>query len=328
MKLTCVDCARLPRCASAPRGDLVELDTHFCDEWAPTHPSVNAARDTILTRFGLAGARGITKEKNIMYDLPTITSMVENGDLAGLEKLRTDTTTQPTVLMLVASKLTGDAQTIAARLRELKENDARRNYLVDMIVGCVQTAAEADSISAAKAAEAAEAAEAAPAQEEAPAPRKRRSRKQAEAPAEDASAIEIAKAKEAEKATTPEPAPAKTAPSVTAATADMTPVLDAIAKQHADLMAVLTAVNTLGSQLSEVRKEVSALNARVDSIEEQALSATTASAKGLEAVRADAARLNNNLSRVKAAFEGFEIELIGSGTIAATPFAENCADWE
>lgn len=323
MKLTCVDCARLPRCASAPRGDLSELDTHFCDEWAPTHPSVNAARDTILTRFGLAGARGITKEKNIMYDLPTITSMVENGDLAGLEKLRTDTTTQPTVLMLVASKLTGDAQTIAARLRELKENDARRNYLVDMIVGCVQTAAEADSISAAKAAEAAEAT---PAQEEAPAPRKRRSRKKAEEPAEDASAIEIAKAKEAEKATAPEPAPAKTP--VTAAAADMTPVLDAIARQHADLMNVLTAINTLGSLLSEVRKEVGAINARVDSIEEQALSASTASAKGLEAVRSDTARLNNNLSRVKAAFEGFEIELIGSGTIAATPFAENCSDWE
>lgn len=324
MKLTCVDCARLPRCASAPRGDLSELDTHFCDEWAPTHPSVNAARDTILTRFGLAGARGITKEKNIMYDLPTITSMVENGDLAGLEKLRTDTTTQPTVLMLVASKLTGDAQTIAARLRELKENDARRNYLVDMIVGCVQTAAEADSISAAKAAEAAEAA---PAQEEAPAPRKRRSRKQAEAPAEDASAIEIAKAKEAEKATAPAPAPTP-AQAPAAATTDMTPVLDAIAKQHADLMAALTAINSLGSLLTDVRKEVSAINARVDSIEEQTLSATTASAKGLEAVRADTARLNNNLSRVKAAFEGFEIELIGSGTIAATPFAENCSDWE
>lgn len=255
--------------------------------------------------------------------------MVENADLAGLEKLRADTTTQPTVLMLVASKLTGDAQTIAGRLRELKENDARRNYLVDMIVGCVQSAAEADSISAAKAAEAASAA---PAQEEAPAPRKRRSRKKAEAEAEAeaafvASAIEIAKAKEAEKATTQEPAPAKATPSV-ATGGDMTPVLDAIAKQHADLMNALTAINSLASALTEVRKEVSALNARVNSIQEQALSASTASAKGLEAIRADAARINSNLGRVKAAFEGFEIELIGSGTIAATPFAENCSDWE
>lgn len=327
MKLTCIDCGRLARC-TASRG--ADHQTHFCDDWEPTHPSVIDARLDALKRFGPAATRGFTKErKQTHMDIQSINKCVAEGNIDELNKLRT-ANIQPTLLMLAASKLTGDSQTIAAKLRALgNDNDARVNYLVDVIVGCAQQSGEAASIEAAKAAEKA-AEESAPAEEEKP-KKRRASRKRKTADA-DAEAIEIAKAKEAEAQAEAQEAIEKDVDAVVKA---LTPTNQGVADRLLDeqtrtrqaIEKIAGDIFGYNAILNDLTKHVGALERRIEEVAEMASSITDLS-KEVEGISYCATRVENNLRRIKGAFEGFEIELIGSGTLGDTPFANATQDWE
>ena len=327
MKLTCIDCGRLARC-TASRG--ADHQAHFCGDWEPTHPSVIDARLDALKRFGPAATRGFTKErKQTHMDIISINKCVAEGNIDELNKLRT-ANIQPTLLMLAASKLTGDSQTIAAKLRELNnDNDARVNYLVDILVGCAQQSDEASSIEAAKAAEKAE--ESAPA-EEAPKPKKRRASRKRKTADADAKAIEIAKAKEAEAQAEAQKAIDKDVDAVVKA---RTPTDQGVADRLLDeqtqtrqaIEKIAENIFSYGAMLNDLTKHVGALERRIEEVAEMASSITDLS-KEVEGISYCATRVENNLRRIKGAFEGFEIELIGSGTLGDTPFANATQDWE
>lgn len=329
MKLTCIDCERLIRC-TASRG--ADHQTHFCGDWEPTHPSVIDARLDALKRFGSAATRGFTKErKQTHMDIQSINKCVAEGNIDELNKLRT-ASIQPTILMLVASRLTGDSQTIAAKLRELNsDNDARVNYLVDILVDYAQQSSEAASIEAAKAAEKVE--ESAHAEKPPKTTQRRASRKrQATTVDADAEAIEIAKAKEAEAEAEAKEAIEKDVDAVVKA---LTPtnqgvadrLLDEQTRTRQSIEKIAGCIFGYNAMLNDLTKHVGALERRIEEVAEIASSITDLS-KEVEGISYCTTRIENNLRRIKGAFEGFEIELIGSGTLGDTPFANATQDWE
>lgn len=308
MRLTCIDCSRLAGCRDAPSTPY-GLYQHYCDAWDPTHPSVTTARERAIDSYGLAAIRGFSKEKHMAYDINQITSLVEEGNTTELEKLRTDASTQPTVLMLAASRLTGNSQAIAAELRQIKDPQAKRDYLTDVIIAAATSAAKA-----------AEKAEAAPeAQEAPPKPKRKPRRKKA---AEPSDAAEVSAAKEAERIAAAKAAEKADDEKLMEALSARGPnpnidVLEAVAGLHAT-------VHSIGELVKQIGKDLDAVSERVDALQ----NTCTSNAKNVEAVGSETARVGRNLTRVKAAFEGFEMELIGSGTLGDTPFAANCTDWE
>lgn len=142
--------------------------------------------------------------------------------------------------------------------------------------------------------EKAESVQATPAAEEKPKPKKR-SRRKVKADTAKADAD-----KEAEKAKFIKEQAEKAA---SAAISDDDATLKAVAALSAQVLELSAKVDSLSSMLTELAK-----------ISEQTNQAV---AKG-----------NRNLSRVRKAFEGFEVELIGSGTVGSTPFLNATADWE
>ena len=345
MYLACIDCVRLARCKDAPT-DVEQLYTHHCPAWATTTHTTLDARRVAIRDFGPAAIRGFAKEKSVAQNIHTITAFVESGDTANIEKLRDDASTQPTVLMLAASKLTGKSQEIAGELRKLKEPEQRRAYLVDVILESMA----ADSISAAKAAEKAELDAQAPAEEETPTKPPRRTRKKVtSAAAEDIAAAKAAEKAREEEREAEEIAAAKRAeiaghtvdpdlvgaPVVGLGVTTSESVVDAVHQLQADFNyqlkklheavdVAITGIKTLRKEISDVREAVR----EVESTSADNVKNVTFLAKSAETTGDKVAKLEANLGRIKTSFEGFEAELIGSGTIGDTPFANNCADWE
>jgi murein L,D-transpeptidase YcbB/YkuD len=344
MYLACIDCVRLARCKDAPT-DVEQLYTHHCPDWATTTHTTLDARRVAIRDFGPAAIRGFAKEKSVAQNIHTITAFVESGDTANIEKLRDDASTQPTVLMLAASKLTGKSQEIAGELRKLKEPEQRRAYLVDVILESMA----ADSISAAKAAEKAELDAQAPAEEEAPT-RPRRTRKKAtSAAAEDIAAAKAAEKARAEEREAEEIAAAKRAeiaghtvdpnlvgaPVVGIGGSTSESVVDAVHQLQADfnyqLKKLHEAIEVVAIDVKALHKKIDIAGDRLSDIESTTTDSVkniTFLAKSAETTGDKVAKLEANLGRIKTSFEGFEAELIGSGTIGDTPFANNCADWE
>lgn len=134
-----------------------------------------------------------------------------------------------------------------------------------------------------------------PEPEPAPAPKKRRAsrRKKVEPVGEEAQADAIDKAKAEEKTKEDKKV-------VSLQDIDLTPIKDAISElasiQETRHVEVTKAVDKTKSEIADL----------------------------LEATQA----LNSKLNMIKDAFIGFEIELIGSGTIGDTPFAKATENWE
>ena len=216
-----------------------------------------------------------------------IIAAVQNGDVAAIEALR-GKKTPPSHLMLCAAKLTGDAAGIAAQLKSAKSDEERADILLGIL--------EAKAVIAQE-----RAAEPDPEPEPEPAPKPKRRRTPRKKPTPSAEDIE--KAKEAEKA---EEVSEKNPPAVN---------LD---------------VDLIMLRLNEAKEANDALMAQVISMG-KALEAANERAEHLGNVvsnlSAQQARTEAKLTLIKNAFVGFEIGLIGSGTLDSTPFADETADW-
>lgn len=153
--------------------------------------------------------------------------------------------------------------------------------------------------------EKAESVQATPATEEKPKPKKR-SRRKVKADTAKADAD-----KEAEKAKFIKEQADKAASAV-------------ISTDDTTLKAVAALSESVKFFMESLSTQVLDLSAKVDSLS----SMLTELAKISEQQAQDVAKCNRNLSRVRKAFEGFEVELIGSGTVGSTPFLNATADWE
>jgi len=286
--LTCAGCSKLARCGDAPKD--MTITTHTCDSWETTSYDILRARGNTYRTFGPIARQGFTKEKRKALMLPAdIIASVENGEVQNIESLRSNDSVQPSQLMLCAAKLTGDAAGIAAQLKEARTNEERKEILVGILV--------------AKAVIAQERAQAEPEVEAEPEPKTKRRRasrkkKAPEPETSQVSEIEAAKAKEA--AGTLDEAPA------TAARVDdklVSKVLETQDALMAQVISLSKALETASERIEELSTRVSQLSAQVGTLDSKA-------------------------DMQRDAFCGFEIELIGSGTINSTPFADSTAGWD
>lgn len=313
MKLACSDCARLPKCADAP-ADAGRLDTHTCDAWSPTTQPIIDAREDVIARFGRGALSGIRKEKPSMAHVDDLLDAVKTGDIDALNAFKSDKSVQPANLMLAAARLTGDAPALANALRGIKDPDERRVYLIDVLIGRAQSNAVANAIAAVEPpAPVAEAVE-----EEAPKRRRRRSAESAPAPDADVRAIEIAK--ESEELSAIENAKLAEAVSAPREAAKI------MSLHGEDIQTIVFGVRkAVSEELTSLTRELASVSA--DSYTEQnAQLVNLARESSTISDRLD--RIERNLARIRSAFVGFEIELIGSGTIGSTPFADATGDWE
>ena len=132
----------------------------------------------------------------------------------------------------------------------------------------------------------------APVEEEAPKPKRRSRRKKADPKPEEQKTEEQIEAKKAEF--------------VEAATVAASPAVDRTDE-------VLKALNVLSSRLDDIESKVNDLHAQ---------------GRVVEVTSDRVSQVQRNLSRIRNAFTGFEVELIGSGTVADTPFLKATEDWE
>jgi len=84
------------------------------------------------------------------------------------------------------------------------------------------------------------------------------------------------------------------------------------AAPNIDLSEVIKAFESLGSRLDKIETKLDEMN----------------QTRIIEVVDERVGQIKRNLSRVKSAFQDFEVELIGSGTIGSTPFLNSTSDWE
>ena len=287
--LTCAGCSKLARCPHAPKD--MTITTHTCDSWETTSYDILRARGHAYRTFGPIARQGFNKENRKSLMLPAdIIAAVEGGEVNKVESLRDDDTVQPSQLMLCAAKLTGDAAGIAAQLKEAKTNEARKEILVGILV--------------AKAVIAQERAQAAPEVEEEPAPKPKR-RRTSRKKAPSAEEIEQAKAKEAEKAEE-----VSDKPSGSGVNLDVDLIMLRLNESK-------EANDTLMSHVISLSKALETACERIEHLSDQVADLTS---------RVNT--LDHKADMTKDAFCGFEIELIGSGTINATPFADSTADWD
>lgn len=286
--LTCAGCSKLARCPHAPKD--MTITTHTCDSWETTSYDILRARGHTYRTFGPIARQGFTKENRKSLMLPAdIISAVENGQVQQIESLRDNDSVQPSQLMLCAAKLTGDAAGIAAQLKEAKTNDERKEILIGILV--------------AKAVIAQERTQSAPEvdDEPAPTPKRRRTSRKKQAP----SAEEIEQAKEAEKV---EEVSDKTSGSHVSLDVDLmmlrlNEVRDANNELMSHVISLSKALETASERIEHLSDRITDLTSRVNTLDRKA-------------------------DMQRDAFCGFEIELIGSGTINATPFADSTADWD
>jgi len=131
--------------------------------------------------------------------------------------------------------------------------------------------------------------------EEKPAPKKRRSRRSSKKADETQTEIKMPD-EDKEKAK-----------------AEFVKAQDAVASvPTVDLSEVLGAIKELGSRLDTIEGQLSELN----------------QTRIIEVIDERVGQVKRNLSRVRNAFQDFEVELIGSGTIGSTPFLNATHDWE
>lgn len=326
MKLACSDCSRLPKCADAP-ADVGALDTHSCEAWSPTTHPVITAREDLIARFGSGALSGIRKEKPNMAHVDDLLDAVKTGNIDALQALKSDKGVQPANLMLAAARLTGDAPALANALRAIKDPDERRFYLLDVLIARAQSNVIAAAVVEAPAAQVVQVAAQVDVTEE---PKRRRRRAVADTPdaTDDVRAIENAKAVEASAKIEN----AKLAETVEKAYA--APVKHGIVSidgQDIDLI-VSSVTNVVRSAIGDVTDKLSVM------VQESSTAANTTQAEivanarrvndSIAALSAQIDRVERNLDRIRNAFVGFEIELIGSGTLGSTPFADATADWE
>lgn len=241
---------------------------------------------------------------------------VKTGDIATLDAYKADKSLQPANLMLAAARLTGDAPSLATALRSIKDPDDRRIYLIDVLIARAQSNNAANAAAPVAAPE-----EAAPAAEE---PKRRRRRAVVEeAPAPEPTqeivsessviAIEEAKATEAELSR------AQSAVQV-------------VALHGSDIDTIVGAVSTSVARVAtDLAKKLDAISERQGGHDARLIDVSRDLAALAQAVNELSRKLdvsNRNLTRTRNAFVGFEIELIGSGTVNSTPFADATSDWE
>lgn len=293
MMLTCAGCSKLARCPLAPKD--MTITTHTCDSWETASYDILRARGRTYRTFGPIARQGFVKEKG-KYMLPAdIIASVENGEVQKVESLLGNDSVQPSQLMLCAAKLTGDAAGIAAQLKEAKTNDERKEILVGILVAKAVIAQER-----------AENAQEAPDKDEVEdKPRRRRtSRKKADSET-DVSEIENAKAAEKVEEVSDKPPCSPTNLNV----------LD-IDLMMLRLNEMRDVNNTLMLYVISLSKSLETANARIEQLNERVCS-----------LASNVRTLDRKADMQRDAFCGFEIELIGSGTINATPFADSTADW-
>lgn len=289
MMMSCAGCSKLVKCGDAPKD--MRIINHTCDSWETTSSNVIRARENIYIRFGPVARQAYSKErKNIIMQPNDIISNVQAGNVGAIRELRDQPKLQPTSLMLAAAKLTGDAAGIAAQLRDAKSNDERLSILIEILE------AKAIVISESKLSDPE------PVQEE-PKPKKRRSRRKKVVEEDSVKEIEEAKAAEAESNSGKD--------------------LD-ISLQDIDLY-----IKGLHHNLRDVIEE------RSNNADTQHIVLCKLLEKSMELTtkkdERDSARfniVNAKLDMIKDAFIGFEIELIGSGAIGDTPFANATSKWD
>ena len=316
MKLACSDCARLAQCADAP-ADAGKLDTHSCEAWSPTAQPVIDARADLIARFGNGALSGIRKEKpNMAVNVDDLLDAVKTGDIATLNAYKADKSLQPANLMLAAARLTGDAPSLATALRSIKDPDDRRIYLIDVLIARAQSNNAANAAAPVAAPE-----EAAPAAEEPKRRRRRAAVEEASAPEptqeivseSSVIAIEEAKATEAE---------------LSRAQSDV----QVVALHGSDIDTIVGAVSTSVARVAtDLTHKLDAISERQGGHDARLIDVSRDLAALAQAVNELSRKLdvsNRNLTRVRNAFVGFEIELIGSGTVNSTPFADATSDWE
>jgi hypothetical protein len=250
---------------------------------------------------------------------------VKTGDIATLDAYKADKSLQPANLMLAAARLTGDAPSLATALRSIKDPDDRRIYLIDVLIARAQSNNAANAAAPVAAPE-----EAAPATEE---PKRRRRRAAVEeAPAPEPAqeivhnphvklvlsessviAIEEAKATEAE---------------LSRAQSDV----QVVALHGSDIDTIVGAVSTSVARVAtDLAHKLDAISERQGGHDARLIDVSRDLAALAQAVNELSRKLdvsNRNLTRTRNAFVGFEIELIGSGTVNSTPFADATSDWE